>query len=179
MEGEACAQPCQLWDGHETAFTMAASFDWKALNHTVLDEEVQATRGRAATTLAHISMEITLTERRCPCPPGWNFDEKTLEHIRMTSSGFKQGAFRPRIFTLRLESGRFPKPFMEDHGGVESFGDQAYSYGLRLVFDKCPWPLPEDIDGRLWLLGRQDEVTRFVCREGGLYNSWTSGCLAM
>lgn len=158
---------------------MASWFDWKALNPTDLDGEVQFTTGRAVKTLAYISMEITFTERRCPCPPGWNFDAKTLEHIRMKGSRFKEGAFQPKTFTVRLESGRFLKPFVEDHGGVERFEGQAYSYALRLVLDKCPWPLPEECIDISWLSGRADKVTRFVCRKGGLENSWTSSCLAM
>lgn len=121
---------------------MAASFDWKALNPTVLDEEVRATTGRATKTLAHVSMEITLTDRRCPCPPSWNLNEKTLEHIRLKKTRFKDVAFQPKTFTVRLESGRFPLPFMEDSCGVERFSDYAYSYALRLEFEKCPWPLP-------------------------------------
>ncbi|KAJ5092138.1 hypothetical protein NUU61_007008 [Penicillium alfredii] len=125
----------EIWDGHETAFTLAASFDWKVLNSPVLEEQPAITGGRTAKTLAHLSMEITLTERRCPCPRGWNFDEKTLERIRMTSSTFKDSAFQPKTFSVRLEAGRFAKPFMEDHGGVKGFGDQAHSYALRLVFD--------------------------------------------
>ena len=158
---------------------MAAWFDWKALNPTVLDEEVQVATMRAAKTLAYINIELTLTERRCACPPGWDFDENTLEHIRMKSSRFKEGAFQPKTYTIYLESGRFPKPFIEDTGLMKSFGDQAYCYALRLVFDQCPWPLREDYIGSWWLPGREDKVTRFVCREGGLESSWTSSCLAM
>lgn len=97
----------------------------------------------------------------------------------MKSSRFKEGAFQPKTFTVHLESGRFAKPFMEDTGSVKSFGDQAHSYALRLVFDKCPWPLSEEFIDSWWLPGRANGVTRFVCREGGLYNSWTSGCRAM
>ncbi|KAJ5110973.1 hypothetical protein N7532_001508 [Penicillium argentinense] len=141
----------EIWDGHETAFTLAASFDWRALNPTALDEQLAITGSRTAKTLTHLSLEITSTERRCPCPPGWNFDENTLERIRMTTSRFKEGAFQPRTFSVRLESGRFAKPFMEDHGGVEKFGDQARSYALRLVFDRCPWPsLEQYINGSIW-----------------------------
>lgn len=168
----------QIWDGHETAFTLAASFDWRALNPTVLDDRVTITGGRTAKTLAHVSLEISLTERRCPCPPGWNFDENTLERIRASRSKFKETAFQPRTFSVRLESGRFAKPFMEDHGGVQSFGDQAHSYALRLVFDRCPWPLLEEyIGGSIW--GDKKEVTRFVCQEEGLYNSWMGSCVTM
>lgn len=175
---KACAKPTEIWDGHETAFTLAASFDWRALNQTVLDELPAITGGRTTKTLAHLSLEITLTERRCPCPQGWNFDENTLERIRMTQSGFRESAFQPRTFSVRLESGRFAKPYMEDHGGVEKFGDQADSYALRLVFDRCPWPLLEEyIGGSIW--GDKKEVTRFVCQESGRYNSWLGGCVAM
>ncbi|KAJ5833223.1 hypothetical protein N7474_001534 [Penicillium riverlandense] len=137
----------EIWDGHETAFILGACFDWKALNPTVLDEQPTITQGATPKTLAHISLEITLTDRRCPCPKGWNFDEKTLERIRMSRSSFKESAFQPRTFTVRIESGTFAKPFMEDHGGVKSFGDFAHKYALRLVFDRCPWPLPEEYIG--------------------------------
>ena len=96
----------------------------------------------------------------------------------MTTSSFGEGAFQPKTLTVRLESGRFAKPFMEDHGGVKKFGDQAHSYALRLIFDRCPWPLAEDyIGGPIW--SNKTEVTRFVCRETGLYNSYMGGCVAM
>ena len=180
LSQKACAQHQQIWDGHETAFTLAASFDWKVLNSPVLDEQPAITGGRTAKTLAHLSMEITLTERRCPCPEGWNFDENILERIRMTSSTFKDSAFQSKTFSVRLESGRFAKPFMEDHGGVKEFGDQAHSYALRLVFDRCPWPTPEEhINGSSSIWWYQRKMTRFVCRESGLYNSWMGSCIVV
>lgn len=76
-----------------------------------------------------------------------------------------------------MESGTFAKPFMEDHGGVKTFGDQAHNYALRLVFDGCPWPLPEEYIGDSIRMNEERPV-RFVCRDGRLYNnSW--GCLVM
>lgn len=51
----------------------------------------------------------------------------------MNEARLADGAFRPKVYTVRLEQGRFALP-----GHVETATDPRYV--LRIVFDTSPYP---------------------------------------
>jgi hypothetical protein len=74
-----------------------------------------------------------------------------------------EAAFRPRIFTITIEEGNFkPKPIA---GVIED--KYRHRYGLRLLFDKSPYPLPEGFkipDAPNLSVFNFDEMDEFVGR---------------
>ncbi|KAJ5812045.1 hypothetical protein N7474_008346 [Penicillium riverlandense] len=107
----------EIWYAGEMFVTVANEFDWKALNPQALKETIHISRGRNVQHLAQLSVEITLTERR---------PRRDEERARILLKTFQDGkypftdsAFRPKTFTVRLEEGKFPLPFTDDHGGPE------------------------------------------------------------
>lgn len=159
--------------------TVANEFDWKVLNPQALEEtiDIPGRRNVRRRHLAYLSVEITLTERL-----PYRDEERVRTLLKGPTVGkchpFKDIAFRPKTYTLRLDLGRFILPWGDDQGGPLEF-PYAYEYGLRLVFDKSPYPPPPewerpDQSGYIW------RWREFVSVKKGLYhNTWFGGCISI
>ncbi|KAG5653798.1 hypothetical protein H0H81_010468 [Sphagnurus paluster] len=76
---------------------------------------------------------MTITPRLMPCRYGHD-----LSGYRLNDGVLLEDAFRPRRFTIRVDSGRFLPQKDAQHASRDS-----PRYGLRMVFDASPYPVPE------------------------------------
>jgi hypothetical protein len=122
----------------EATFIFAVNMDWKSLPLPKPEESVETLgittwRSRKPQVLGKVKLQInlntTVAKSLVGPLPNW---ASPNEHYLC------EAAFRPRTFTITIEKGNFrPKLW------VGSEGDFRHRYGLRLLFDKSPYPLRE------------------------------------
>ncbi|RAH50925.1 uncharacterized protein BO95DRAFT_117239 [Aspergillus brunneoviolaceus CBS 621.78] len=116
---------------YETQVWIMAELHWRSLRPASL-EQIAATT--ADGLLGEFEIEIRLSKRQTPgtyVPPGRRINEALLT----------DEAFEPKLFTVRLERGSFLT--QHDRAGDRQGGD-ASRWAMRLVFDKSPYPQPEE-----------------------------------
>ncbi|KXL47883.1 hypothetical protein M433DRAFT_142208 [Acidomyces richmondensis BFW] len=126
----------ELWCMRETTFIFALNMDWKSLPPPKAEESVKTLGitswwSRKPQVLGKVKLQINLNTT----------DAKSLGGPFPIPNEYylSEAAFRPRIFTVTIEKGNFaPKLWV----GKESEGFRL-RYGLRLLFDKSPYPLRE------------------------------------
>lgn len=116
--------------GLESSLFIAAETDWKPLGDCfmILERKVDMNTDFQV----RLDVEITLTKRALEgIPPGW-----------VNETNLVDAAFRPRIYQIELAKGRFYEPDWLAFEGVPSKPpkDSEIWYGLRLVFDRSPYP---------------------------------------
>lgn len=122
----------------ETTFILIVDMDWKSLPLPKHEESAEALGitawwSRKPQVLGKVKLQVNLNttlaksvNRPQSLPPSPN-------EIYLC-----EAAFRPRTFTVTIEKGNFAPKFR-----VEREGDFRIRYGLRLLFDKSPYPLRE------------------------------------
>lgn len=125
---------------------IAAQTEWKALGvSAALLEEVVDLAVDSPDWSYTLDIELTLTKR--PTLPlqeqiaakGW---ELRLQDVNLT-----EAAFRPKTFQIQVTKGKFgSKEIMElqKKRGEAVQEDKGFWYGLRLLFDKSPFPPEEE-----------------------------------
>lgn len=122
----------------ETTFIFAVNMDWKSLPLPKPEESVETLGittwwSRKPLVLGEVKLQInlntTVAKSLVQQQPNWPMPNEYY---------LCEAAFRLRTFTITIEKGNFaPKPW------VGSEGDFRHRYGLRLLFDKSPYPLRE------------------------------------
>ncbi|KAL1871071.1 hypothetical protein Daus18300_004816 [Diaporthe australafricana] len=124
---------------------IAAQTEWKALGASAaLLEEVVDLAVESPDWSYTLDIELTLTKR--PTQPlqeqiaarGW---ELRLQDVNLT-----EAAFRPKTFQIQVAKGKFGRQKILElqNKRAEAVQEEERSwYGLRLLFDKSPFP-PED-----------------------------------
>ncbi|CAI7679009.1 unnamed protein product [Penicillium pancosmium] len=121
--------------GGDAAPSFVRGFDWKALNAPALEEIINVPTSNSTRILAHLSLEITITNYD-PFPE--YYGERNRPAVRTEYNDLNEEGMLPKTYTVRLESGRFPMPYMMDLYGKEDFLGFPGSR-LRLAFDKSPY----------------------------------------
>jgi hypothetical protein len=121
---------------------IAAELEWKSLSSPqpaeLQVETTTATWGRSPQLLGQLNLEITLSTKLVEYlrPPKSKLSLDWNEHFLLDD------AFRPKVYTVRIEKGDFIAP-----SGIGR-GDGPYTtrprYALRLLFVKSPFPPRED-----------------------------------
>ena len=129
--------------GDQTGW-IVAEIEWRILHLTAPLEEHMIHHSRDAGlhshVVAHMDLELTLTDR---LPP---------EHANMAGYGLNKGftpaAFRPKRYAVRLEAGEFLShsdvrmiTYCVEHSLAMPWPSV---YAFRLVFDRQPFPPPEE-----------------------------------
>ncbi|KAI5928092.1 hypothetical protein F4810DRAFT_646899 [Camillea tinctor] len=113
---------------------VAAEFDWQPQpGSPALDRTINLAADQAL--LAEYNLELTLTKRRIP-----SLGSTSTEGALINESHLTDAAFVPKNYTVRLEKGRFPVS-----RNVSVWAN--WWYGLRIVFDKSPFPSIEEWKG--------------------------------
>jgi hypothetical protein len=123
----------QLLFGADLVPVFARGFDWKALNTPALEHRISIPNSNNTRYLAHLSLAITITDRE-PLPEYYTDKDRAK---RTAYNDLNEEGLQPKTYTVRLESGRFPMPYLMDLYGKEDLEGLARSR-LRLVFDKFP-----------------------------------------
>ncbi|KAI0598769.1 hypothetical protein F4775DRAFT_554264 [Biscogniauxia sp. FL1348] len=114
---------------------VAAEFDWKPQpSSQALDSVINPDTNQAL--LAEYNLELTLTKRRIP-----SLGNTSTEGAQINEAHLTDAAFVPKTYTIRLEKGRFPVS-----RNVSVWAN--WWYGLRIVFDKSPFPPLEEWQGK-------------------------------
>lgn len=124
--------------GVEHAILIAAEIDWKPLgdSSTILDRKIDMKTDFQVS----LDVEITLTKRFLPI-----FPHIGPEHVN--EANLIDAAFRPKIYKVELAKGRFTIPDWLHWEGQTSSppqDDPEIWFGLRVVFDKSPYPPLEE-----------------------------------
>lgn len=114
---------------------IAAEFEWKMqriehFDDTVNIDSIDEIRKHPAPHLiSQFEIEITLT-KKC-MPTGIELNYKVNESLLFDD------AFRPQIYTVKLEKGNFLCPYDAMFSKEDKFTPR---FALRLIFDKSPYP---------------------------------------
>ncbi|KAK9420594.1 putative Epoxide hydrolase [Seiridium unicorne] len=122
----------ELWAQREIAVYIAAEFQWKLLSGpTSSNDPIDPIDTNSSDPLlAECEMEMTLTKRLAKRAEGWSLNEAYL----------KDEAFRPKIYKVRLERGKWPV----SRGPRGSINAITALFGFRIVFDQSPFPPLEE-----------------------------------
>lgn len=124
--------------GIEHNVLIAAEIDWKPLGDcsTVLEQVIDMSTDFQVS----LDVEMTLTKRFLPIFPH-------ISSERVNEANLIDAAFQPKIYKLELAKGRFAMPDWL-HWEGKTFSpprdDPEIWFGLRLVFDKSPYPPLEE-----------------------------------
>jgi hypothetical protein len=114
---------------------IGAEFDWKAtdesLNRIVEIGSHDGHKGHPQ-LLGQFNIELTLTKRRT----GF-FRSGQLQYAKINEACLTEDAFRPKVYTIRLEKGNFITP---NDARARMEDNLTERFALRLVFDKSPYP---------------------------------------
>lgn len=145
----------------ETVFIFAVNMDWKSLPLPKPEESVETlgitTRwSRKPQVLGKVKLQInlntTVAKSLIRQQPNW-----PLSNLYLC-----EAAFKPRTFTITIEKGNFAPKL-----SVGREGNFRLRYGLRLLFDKSPYPLREGFktpDKPPVSTFNYDEMDMFVAR---------------
>jgi hypothetical protein len=117
---------------------IALELKWKSLSPPQPDQVVEtasATRTRSPQLLGQLNLEITLTKRLAQGVDPSMIRKSTI----LNEHSLLDDAFRAKSFMVRIEKGNFTEPIW-----VGSKGSYRPRYALRLLFDKSPYPPPEE-----------------------------------
>ena len=146
--------------GAELAPVFGRGFDWKVLNAQALESPISVPNSDSQCTLAHLSLELTINDY----DP--YIEYKNIDHYakRTSFNDLSDEGMKPKTYTVRLQSGRFPRPVMLDLYDKENFEGER-GFRLRLVFDQTPYrPAKEWKGERLVLREMKRDPTIFVSR---------------
>jgi hypothetical protein len=123
-----CAAELNVW--------IAAEFNWKSQNPGSLAQTIDITDNapESRSTLAQFNIELTLTKRRIP-----KIGDADMQRYRINESLLTDGAFLPKMYTIKLEKGKFLTSF-DARDPVKD----SPMFAVRLVFDKSPYPSREE-----------------------------------
>jgi hypothetical protein len=144
-------------------YFFAVNLKWKSIplpkaDRVIETAKIEATANRKPQLLGKLNLEITLNTSVANSiiggvPPGPGPNERLLS----------DAAFRTRSFTVTIEKGNFTP----DHW-IEYKGSLKQRWGLRLLFDKSPYPAREGFKdlhgGPLGLDDELAEITTFLAR---------------
>jgi len=124
----------------QLSYAFAVNMDWKILRQSEPEEPVEPSETAIAEdgkpqVLSRAKLEITLNATLAKSLQAREPSKFAAANERHLS----KAAFTPRTFTITIERGNFmPKPLV----GIAE-GDFRHRYGLRLLFDKSPFPSRE------------------------------------
>ncbi|KXL51596.1 MAG: hypothetical protein FE78DRAFT_26351 [Acidomyces sp. 'richmondensis'] len=124
----------------QLSYAFAVNMDWKILPQSEPEEPVEPSEtaieeDRKPQVLGRAKLEITLNATLAKSLQAREPSKFAAANERHLS----EAAFTPRTFTIIVERGNFmPKPLV----GIAE-GDFRHRYGLRLLFDKSPFPSRE------------------------------------
>lgn len=117
----------------DLAVLIAAEIEWKPLGDCskVLEQEIDMKTDFQVS----LDVEITLTRRYLPKPSA----EQDIEEV------LHDAAFRPKTFKVELAKGRFAlADWLWWEGNCSPPKDSDSWFGLRIVFDRSPYPPLEE-----------------------------------
>ena len=96
--------------GADLAPVFGRGFDWKVLNAQALESPISVPNSDSQCTLAHLSLELTINDY----DP--YIEYKNIDHYakRTSFNDLSDEGMKPKTYTVRLQSGRFPRPVMLD-----------------------------------------------------------------
>jgi hypothetical protein len=118
-------------------YFIVAELEWKSLSSPQPDqvETTGATGPRSPQLLGQLNLEITLSKKLVK----ELLTSKSRLPTTMNEMFLSDDAFRPKLFTVRIEKGNFIAP-----SGIGFKDSPRERYALRLLFDKSPYPPREE-----------------------------------
>lgn len=132
----------KLCAGGGFCWSILSEFEWKSTAIEPLDDSQTPQGHQSPYLLGQLNIEITLT-KRLPL-----FARKTHEKNTMVNGGsLTDDAFRPKLFTVRIEQGNFSTPAFNLFAYLGP--SRALTWTKRLVFNTSPYP-PESEWKETW-----------------------------
>ena len=118
-------------------YLITAQLEWKSLSSPQPDQvkTTEATWPKSPQLLGQLNLEITLSKKMVKWLQNWKSGLPTTVNETFLSDD----AFRPKLFTVRIEKGDFIAP-----SGIGFKDSPRKRYALRLLFDKSPYPPREE-----------------------------------
>ncbi|TVY89443.1 hypothetical protein LAWI1_G006582 [Lachnellula willkommii] len=126
----------ELWGRTSTQYWIVVDLQWKSISVKQPDTKANAapiqSNNNGPRFIGQIELEITLLNRIPQAVQAYRpmpvFNE------------LEDGAFQPRVYSIRIEKGNFMLPCFAGYDGLRL----DTRYALRLLFDRSPYPPRKD-----------------------------------